>query len=182
MRESPIISPNSGFEPSRNFRLEIVRESRDKASNRNDGILEDWAGSASRDSHAYLVFSRCSIASLILAGTHQKAHSHHFVVIADLITDLNPQAFSRRFPGHPQAALVFPLDLWVPAKKPLNAISSKPRLCPDQLDSFRIDARQQILWPKKGVQHRASRDARAVNPRPVPRAQFGFMDVLLRGR
>jgi hypothetical protein len=41
----------------------------------------------------------------------------------------------------------------------------EPRLRPDQPESPRIHARQQVLWKKGGMCQR-SRDARAVPPRP----------------
>src|SRR6266571_4463053 len=48
------------------------------------------------------IFSRCSIASRILTGTHQQPRSHPIKRHADFIIDLDSQAFSRRFPWHPQ--------------------------------------------------------------------------------
>src|SRR2546429_6513730 len=47
-------------------------------------------------------FSRCSIASRILTGTHQQPRSRLFSVKPIFIIDLDPQAFSRRLPWHPQ--------------------------------------------------------------------------------
>ncbi len=43
-------------------------------------------------------------------GPINKPHLHLFVVMADLIIDLLPQAFSRRFPWHPQGACLVPRD------------------------------------------------------------------------
>src|SRR5437867_4874845 len=48
-------------------------------------------------------FSRCSIASRIFTWTHQESCSHLLTRQADFIIDLHSQAFSRRFPWHPQA-------------------------------------------------------------------------------
>src|SRR5207249_9822909 len=47
-------------------------------------------------------FSRCSTASRILTGTHQQPRSRLFSVKPIFIIDLDPQAFSRRLPWHPQ--------------------------------------------------------------------------------
>jgi hypothetical protein len=55
-----------------------------------------------------LFFSRWSIDGWFLTGNHQKPHSRLFVVMLLLMIDLDPQAFSRRLPWHPQGVLVFP--------------------------------------------------------------------------